>query len=244
LTIKGEVIPRPERLNVLFHDTIGTVQMEQVEFGFERVQPRQHQETEIWIQNFGKEPLQLSVDNPLAFVKVTVPERLEPNYPEKLLVEIDASKVDSTLRGRQAGAFVWKTENATGQTVTQSIPVVANFIDDFGALTPDERKNSPVIQFSAKSLDFGLLKKKRMSRELVITNTGNTALKLHSFIVDDPDVVQVKGLKNNVIQPKGTLKLKIYADPGKVSGDFTTYLNVVCNDPRSPVDYVRIAFQK
>jgi len=244
LTIKGEVIPRPERLNVLFHDTIGTVQLEQVEFEFGEVQPRQSQQTEIWIQNFGKEPLKLTVENVRNYLNVIIPDRLDPDFPDKMTVEVDASKIDSTTRGRKLTTFVWKTESKSGQTITQSIPVIVNFIDDFSSLTLDQKANSPVIQFSTKSLDYGKLKNKRVAKELVITNTGHSALKLHSVTIDNPDIAQITGLKKNVLQPNETQKLKIYVNPKAAQKVFTTYLYVVSNDPRNPVEYVEITFEK
>ncbi|MDR2231755.1 MAG: DUF1573 domain-containing protein [Tannerella sp.] len=244
LTIKGEVIPRPERLNVLFHDTIGSVQMEQVDFEFGNVRPHQTQKTEIWIQNFSKEQLKLSVTNDLKYVNVIVPERLDSDFPEKMIVEVDASKVDSTMRGRKLGAILWKTEDPKGEVITQSIPVNVNFIDDFTFMTPDERANAPVIKFSATSLDYGKLNKKRVAKELVIMNTGKSALKLHSVMIENPEVVQFKGLKKNILQPNESQKLKIYVNPKDVQGNFRTDLCVVSNDPRKPVDYVRIEFEK
>jgi len=78
----------------------------------------------------------------------------------------------------------------------------------------------------------------------VITNTGHSALKLHSVTIDNPDIAQITGLKKNVLQPNETQKPKIYVNPKATQKVFTTYLYVVSNDPRNPVEYVEITFEK
>ena len=244
LTIQGEVIPRPEILNVLFHDTIGTVQMEQAAFHFGRVRPHQVATSEIWIQNFGEELLTLVVENVPDFVEVTIPERLESNFPEKMMVAIDANKVDEQLRGRKLAGFTWKTESASGKTMTQSISVTATFVDDFSGMSPAERADAPVVQLSTPFLDFGKLKNKRVYKELTITNQGKSPLNLQSVTIDDAKVAQITGLKKNTLQPQEAQTIRIYVNPKGVTGTFATDLYVISNDPQTPVQEIQILFEK
>jgi len=244
LTIKGDVIPRPETLNVLFRDTIGTVQTELVNFIFHKVRPHQVLTTDIWIQNFGKDDLTLSIEDIPEFVNITFPTRLESNFPEKLIVELDAGKVDENRRGRELGHFTWRTESASGEIITQSIPVAVNFIDDFSGISAAERENSPSIQLSTPRIDYGKLKNKRVYKELALTNTGKSTLNLHSVTIDDSIVAQITGLKKHELQPGETQKLRIYVNPKNVKSSFLSSLYIISNDPREPVRDIEITFEK
>jgi len=243
-TIKGVVIPKPQILDVLFHDTIGTVQMEQASFHFNTVRPREMKTTEIWIQNYSEEDLRLTVDNIPDFLTVTVPDLLESNYPDRLIVEIHPSKVDENFRGRKFDHFSWTTESVSGEKVTQTIPVSANFIDDFRRITPAERAESPSAQLSAQSLDYGKLKKKRVQKELSISNTGKSALSLHSISIDNTQFIEITGFNKKVLQPDETLKLKVYVNPKDLKGSLTTDLYVITNDPQRPLQEVQLTAEK
>jgi len=243
-TIKGDVIPKPQTLNVLFNDTIGVVQMEQATFDFNAVRPNESQSYEIWIQNFGEEDLNLTVSNIPDYLTVTVPDHLESNFPDRMVVEINTSNVNENLRGRQLTQLSWTTESMSGETVSKTVPVSVNFIDDFRRLTPAEISESPSVQISTNLLDYGNLKKKRVSKELSITNTGKSALHLHSISVDNSKIVEITGLKKQVLQPEETLKLKVFVNPKDIKGSFSTDLFIVSNDPQNPVQAIWITAEK
>ena len=243
-TIKGDVIPKPQTLNVLFKDTIGVVQMEQAAFDFNAVRLNESQSFEIWIQNFGEEDLTLTVSNVPEYLTVTVPDYLESNFPDRMVVEINSSGVSENLKGRQLAQLSWITESKSGEKTSKTIPVSVNFIDDFRRMTPVERTNSPSLQISTKLLDYGKLKKKRVSKELSITNTGKSSLRLHSISVDDAKVAEITGIKKQELQPEETLKLKIFVNPKDFINTFSTDLYIVSNDPQSPVQSIWVTAEK
>ena len=243
-TIKGDVIPTPQTLDVLFNDTIGTVQMEQAAFHFNALRPRETMNTEIWIQNFGEEDLSLTVENIPDFLTVTVPDRLESNYPDRMVVEINNSNTHEDFRGRKYAQLTWTTESATGQKITNSIPVSANYIDDFRRLTPAEKAEGPAVQLSVQTFDFGKLKKKRVSKELSISNTGKSDLTLHSISIDNAKDVEITGFNKKVLKPEETLKLKVFVNPKDLKGALSTVLFIVSNDPQKPVQEIQITAEK
>jgi len=243
-TIQGDVIPKPQTLHVLFKDTIGTVQMEQATFHFNAVRPHETPDTEIWIQNFSQEEIKLTVDNIPDFLNVTVPDRLESNYPDRMTVAIDSSMVDANFRGRKYAQLTWTTESTSGEKTTKTIPVSANFIDDFRRLTPAERAEGPSMQISAKTLEFGKLKKKRVFKELTISNTGQSPLTLHSISIDSSKDTEITGFNKSMLQPDESLKIKIFVNPKDIKGVFSTNLIIVNNDPQRPVQQVRIVAEK
>jgi len=243
LTIVGDVIPKPQTLNVLFHDTIGTVQMERNSFMFYAVRPKEILSTDIWIRNFGEEAVNVAVEDVPEYINVMVPDRLISDYPERMKVELDATKVDPTMRGRLLSHFTWKQIDASGKTITQPIPISVNFIDDFTTMTPAEKADGPSLQFSTSFLEFGKLKKKRVYKELVITNTGKSALYLHSITADNPKAL-ISGFKKKELKPEEMQTLRIYINPKDFKDYLATDLVVVSNDPREPVREVHILAEK
>ena len=244
LTIKGDVIPRPETLNVLFKDTIGSVQMERAVFDFYLVRPNETVATEIWIQNFGEENLNLAIEDVPDFLNVTVPTHLESDFPERMVVEIDTSKVNEHYRGRLTSQFRWTTESASREKTTHIIPVSANFVDDFRRMPSAVRAEGPAVQVSTNILDYGKLKKRRVFKELSLTNTGKSALNLHSISADNSKVTEITGFNKQVLQPEETLKLRVYVNPKDFKDVFSTDLFIISNDPRRPVQAVKIAAEK
>jgi len=242
-TIMGDVIPKPETLDVLFRDTIGNVQMERTGFMFHTVEPNEITDTEIWIRNFGDEVVNIVIENVPEYLNVIVPTRLEKDYPERLKITLDATKVDQHMRGRLLSRFTWKEVSASGKTITQTIPISANFIDSLSALTPAKRAEGPAATFSTTFLEFGKLKKKRVFRELVITNKGKSNLTFHSISTDDPKA-QITGFNKRTLQPEETLSLRIFVNPKNFKDYFATDLVVVSNDPRSPVREIHILAEK
>ena len=244
LTIKGDVIPKPETLHVLFKDTIGTVQMEQSAFDFYSVRPRESNPIEIWIQHFGKEDLSLVVEDVPDFLNVTVPTYLESDFPDRMVVEIDTSKVNENYRGRLVSQFRWTTESATGEKTTHIIPVSVNFVDDFRGMSSALRSEGPDLQISIDVLDFGKLKKKRVYKEISLTNKGKSALNLHSISIDNSKFTEITGFNKQVLQPEETLKLRVFVNPKDIKDTLSTDLFIISNDTRRPVQAVHIAAVK
>jgi hypothetical protein len=243
LTIMGDVISKPQSLNVSFRDSLGTVQLERRNFVFYNVLPQEIIDTEIWIANFGEEAVNVAIEDVPDFIRVTVPDRLESEYPERMNIEIDATKVDKSLRGRQIIQPTWKEIRTSGSTNSYTFSIAVNFIDDFTKLTAEEKANAPAIQLSTPSLEFGKLKKKQVYKDLTIKNTGKSMLHLHSITTDNPKA-RITGFKKNRLKPEETLKLRVYVNPNDYEKKFTTDLVIVCNDPNDPVSEVYILAEK
>lgn len=249
LTIKGDVIPKPQELNAAFNDTIGVVEMELKDFIFYTVRPKEVPKKEIWIQNFSDQDVDLSIEDLPAYIKIELPEKLEPRKPQRLKIIFDGTAIDQ--RGRDFSKFTLKTETASGQIYSGFITVAANLIDDFASLSPTERTNSPVLQISPAIVEFGKLKKsgflgiggKPASKQVAITNEGKSPLILHSISTDDSNV-EVVVLKNNTIQPGETKNIELLIRPKKLKDNLDTELYIISNDARGPVRQVKVTAEK
>lgn len=242
LTIKGDVIPKPRKLNASFRDTIGVVQMEAKDFLFYTMRPQETQAKEIWIQNFSDEDVFLSTANVPAYIKVEAPEKLEPMKPQRFKVSLDGTTINK--KGRLLSEFTLKTKTASGKESDEAISIIAHFIDDFSKLTPTERSNSARVQLSPTLLEFGKLKKRKaVSQSITVTNEGRSPLIIHSATVDDPRV-EVVALKSKTIQPGESMDIEVRILPKKLKGTLDTELHIVCNDTSGPIRQARITAEK
>jgi hypothetical protein len=251
LVIKGEVAPKSRSMAVLFQDTIGTVQVEQHAFSFNAVRPKDQISTEIWIRSFAEENLALTFENVPDYLRIEAPEQLKIGKAERFKVTVDGSKVEK--KGRRTGQFVWKTTGRTsGKVFTQPVSVSVNFVDDFAALTAEEEANSAAIQLSTTLLEYGVLKpkggflglgNKRASRQVTLTNTGKSALTIHSLSSDDVRV-QISGFNGQSLRPGESLRLTVSLNPKNITDDLETTLYILCNDPQGPVRQIKITAQK
>ena len=242
-TILGDVIPKPQALEVLFHDSIGSVQLERTSFMFHTMIPHEIASSEVWIRNFGEEDVNVTIEDAPEYLTITVPSRLESDYPERLKIELDGTKVDEKMRGRVLTHFTWKEVNSSGTTTKKLIPISVNFIDDFTGMNSAEKADGPSVQFSTRFLEYGKLKKKRVYKELAITNVGKSTLNLHSITVDNPNV-QIIGFNKRALQPQETLKVRVYVNPKDFTNYLSTELYVISSDPKEPVREVQISAEK
>lgn len=243
LTIQGDVIPKPKELNAVFNDTIGVIQMEYRDFLFHTIRPKEVSVKEIWIQNISDKDISLAAEDVPAHIKIELPEKLASRKPQRLKITLDGSAIDT--RGRLISKLKLKTKSESGQTETDFITVAANFIDDFGKLTPAERKESPTIELSATLVDFGKLKKrgKAVSQQFTITNEGESPLILHSISADNP-LVETIALKNKTLQPGETTNVQLRISPKKVKSSIDTDVYIICNDARGPVRQIKVTAEK
>ena len=249
LTIKGDVIPKPEKLNTAFNDTIDVVEMELKDFIFYTVRPKEVPTKEIWIQNFSDQDVTLSIEDSPSYIKIELPEKLEPKKPQRLKITFDGAAIDQ--RGRNFSKLKVKTNTTSGQIHSGFITVAANLIDDFASLSATERTNAPVLQISSTIVDFGKLKKsgflgiggKPASKQVTITNEGKSPLILHSISTDDSDV-EIAALKNKTVQPGESINIELLIRPKKLKDNLETELYIISNDARGPVRQVKVTAEK
>lgn len=249
LTIMGDVIPKTTNLLRAFQDTIGTIQLERKEFLFYTVRPEELSKQEIWVQNYSNEDVTLSLEQFPAYLKIEVPDKLEPNKPQRLKMIVDGSKVGR--KGHHSDYFTWKAKSASGNIVKKDVPIVVNLIDDFSKMSPMERTNGAQINLSSTFIEFGKVKKsgflgigsKPAIKQLTITNDGKSPLILHSVSIDN-NQVEITGLRNHMLQPGESVDAEIRIYPKKLKASLDSEICIVCNDARGPVRLVRITAEK
>jgi hypothetical protein len=127
-----------------------------------------------------------------------------------------------------------------------------NLIDDFSRISPDERKNSAIVNFSTNVLNFGKLKQtsgflglgsKKASLPVSIRNTGKSPLILHSVGCDD-ERIQIVGLNKTTLQPDESATFNVVIQPKTVKGTLDTEIYVICNDIQGPVRAIQVVAER
>lgn len=251
LTIAGEVISAPPDLENVFRDTIGTVQTAQTAFMFHTVRPGDIVKQDVWIRNIAESDVTLAFENVPGYLGIEIPSVLKSGKAERIKMTFDANKL-AEKRGRFLDKLTWKATDASGATVTRILPLSMNLVDDFSAMSTEEKGNAPAIRFSTNALNFGKLKKKsgflglgnrQVSQQLTITNAGKTPLTLHSVGCDDQRV-RIAGLNKKTLQADESLVLTVTLQPKTLDGSLVKDIYVVCNDPQGPVREVNVVAER
>lgn len=115
------------------------------------------------------------------------------------------------------------------------IPVSAVLLPDFSGMTEQDKLDAPSIRLSETNLDFSaaLLKKNKVSKDIVVTNTGKSPLQISKLQVFN-SVVGVS-LKKSLLQPGESTKLRVTIRKKSV-GKKKHHLRIlmITNDPMQP----------
>jgi len=204
----------------------------------------------VWIKNFGNEDMALSITDIPPYVTVEAPKELKSGQAERLKVTFNTPAVN--MKGHTMDRLAWQTVSASGNSFVSSIPVSANVIDDFAAMTPEERDNTGSVKLDETVIDFGKIKKSRgflglasnkdVTRQTAVSNTGKSQLTIHSVSCDDPRVSV--GIAKKTLQPGETTMLTVSVKPNNIDSDFFADIIIVSNDFQGPVREIRVLAEK
>ena len=121
------------------------------------------------------------------------------------------------------------------------IPITIVLLPDFSNLTEEERLNLPHIELSTTELDMSaeLAAKTKARKDLTITNTGNSTLKIGKLQVFNSAVSA--DIKSTNIAPGQTVNLRVTVNKKTMlhqRGQMRLLL--LCNDPENPLITVNI----
>ncbi|MDR0938779.1 MAG: DUF1573 domain-containing protein [Mediterranea sp.] len=115
------------------------------------------------------------------------------------------------------------------------LPLSVVLLPDFSNLTPQEKRNAPVIALSEQTINLrqALAKKERARRDITITNVGQSPLVISKLQVFNPAVSV--SLKKATLPPSTSTKLQVTIHKTHAN-DHKGHLRVlmITNDPRQP----------
>lgn len=117
---------------------------------------------------------------------------------------------------------------------------------DFSSLTPEERANAPRLTLQADTITFGPFdKKKQIKKQVVLTNTGKSDLKIYS-VDRSNSLLTSLSMKERTIRPGKKVKMLLTLTPEDIARAATheSSILLMTNDPDHAAQYIYIRVEK
>lgn len=238
LHIKGTVVNDAQQKVAAFTVAKGSWKIKSASFNLGKVYIKnEYVVREFPIMNAGTKPVTYSgkYDGP-AYIRVNVePTVLQPN-------EIGVVRLG--YNGKMRDAYGFQSDNIVMHTDDENQPdksftVYATLEDFFPELTPAELKNSPRLQLSQSTFDFGRVKQNQQTtREITVTNLGQSVLELRSIQGNCSCIVT--SVDKKTLKAGQSATIKIAFNPQDRKGTQQKAVTIYSNDPKEPVQ--RITF--
>ena len=237
LTIKGDVTPKPLKVEDQYpFDMDGlrvktqSVYLNNVEFPTQRVE-------RIEVINTKKEPVALSFKDIPSYITVkAVPATLQAD--EKGTIEVTLDSKNAKEWGNIEPKF---TVVLNGKPVNDNkfkITLFANIVENFSALTAEQRANAPVLNAPA-TVNAGEIKvKSEKALKFTIGNDGKSDLIIRKGSSDNK-AITVHPPKTIKPGKKDDVKFKINTE-NMAPGKFTERIILITNDPNRSINYIQI----
>jgi len=234
LKFTGEVVQEIKDYSKLLPYAIGNIRIDRDEFSFPDVYRGQQPSMTFSIANLS--------DRPYEPVLMHLPPYLKMEAEPKVLLKGKKGTIKLTLDASQLQDFGLTQTSVylsrfSGDKVSEDneIPVSAILLPDFSCMTEKDSLNAPSIHISETNIDLSipLIKKNKVSHDILIANAGKTPLVISKLQVFNSSV-GVR-LKKTVIPPDGMTKLKVTIHKRDV-GNKKHHLRIlmITNDPLRP----------
>lgn len=234
LNLKGEVVRELKDFTRTHPYQIGSIRIDREELDFPDVRMGEKPVMQVGVVNLSEGPYEP--------VLMHLPSFLDMEVKPSVLQQGEKGIITLTLHPERLSDWGLTQSSVylsrfTGDKVgdENEIPVSAILLPDFSLLTESEKQQAPVIRLSAEEVDMSdvLAKKKKARQDIILTNTGHSALQIGKLQVFHP-AVEVS-LKKNVLMPGESTRLRVTVTKraiGKKRGALR--LLMITNDPAHP----------
>lgn len=125
------------------------------------------------------------------------------------------------------------------------VDIIANVTEDFSRLTPQQRKDAPVIGYESRSVDFGDFDASQpISRTFTITNRGKDQLLVRRVYTGDPGISA--SIDKTKIKSGKSATVTVTVDPSALPAEVLNgRISIITNDPANPLLIIRaVGFPK
>jgi hypothetical protein len=192
---------------------------------------------EFAFMNNGKKPVTYldKFEGP-KYIKISVePKTVAPG--ERGIIKL-------SYNGKQRNAYGFQSDQVVIHTDDEDQPekafsIFATLEDYFPTLTPTEAEKAPRIQVSSLAVDFGRIKQSEtVSKELMITNNGKSALTLNSIQSNCTCINTATGKKS--LKAGESTSIKISLNPEDRKGTQQKAITIYSNDPQGSVQRITL----
>lgn len=240
VAIKGNVTPKKIKPVFLYPYSVGTLKMHTKNILYSGIRPNETLGEKIMVRNDGEAPVTIHVGKHPDYFNINAsPATLASGETGEITILLDAH---GAKRLGRISSYIPLTVNTSGSknSAESVFHVSANIIDDFSRMTTAEKANAPLIALSSDLLDYGVLEGKgsKVSLVLDISNNGKSELLIRSIGSDDDRINVIGGRK--AIKPGATTSFKVVVRTKDVKGSLESIINVISNDPDSPVRLIKV----
>jgi hypothetical protein len=230
LTMKGVVLPEVQDYSGNYPYRMGSLLIDKEAVEFDDVNQGDQPQQVIHLMNDGEKEMHPSVMHLPSWLTAQVePERLPPGHAGKITLTLN-TKAIRTLGLTQSNVYI---AQQLGETVSSDneLSVSAVVLPDLKDLAGGQKAFAPKLSLSSPELDLGAFDgKTKKSGEIVITNTGRTALTISALQMFTPGLRVT--LDDREIRAGGSTKLKVTAFRDELSRVRTQpRVLMITNDP-------------
>jgi hypothetical protein len=237
--IKGEVIKRPptEFEKAGYTNGNGMVRIKEPNASHNMMNTETVLDT-FHIRNFWSQPVSFQFEKPNNYISEVYRSfgaELQPGQEGFFVLKFDAGKFGKF--GQQKEAINFKTNDSLEPT--KRIHYAINIKEDFSKLTPKQRKNAPVSNVSATTVNFGDMQKNTNKTETItLTNTGKSTMIIRNLSSSN-SLFRVSSTVKE-IPTGGSAEITIsFKAPGR-SGNQNATIDIITNDPENSVRTINI----
>ena len=234
LKFNGEVVQEIKDFTKTHPYLIGQIRIDKNSLDFPDIQHGEQPVIHIGVVNLS--------DRPYEPVLMHLPPYLKMEAEPKVLLKGKKGTVKLTLDASQLNDYGLTQTSVylsrfSGDKVSEDneIPVSAILLPDFSRMTEKDSLNAPAMHISETDIDLSipLIKKNKVSHDILIANSGKTPLVISKLQVFNSSVGV--SLKKTVLPPDGMTKLKVTIRKRDV-GNKKHHLRIlmITNDPLRP----------
>jgi hypothetical protein len=239
--IKGEVIPKPAKPINQYPVSVGALSMKTKLLNLGDVKKGETKNGELEYANLTKEEhtveLQQNALQECLFNQVNLPT-VKANETGKLLFVFD-TKLTKLYGPVEAKAYII-IDGKKELTDAYELTVKANIVEDFSALTVEQKQQAPIIEVPAEFNAGKAAAGKVIKCNLPIKNTGANPLEIRRIYSTD-NAINAKPAKAIKSGKKGAAVLEINTK-GMEKGSYSREVVIITNDYLNSIKKVKIDF--
>ena len=232
LIIRGEVIPKPSTENNAYPVTMGSLGLKSKVIQMNNVDKGKTQERILAIQNNSKAALKPSIEGLPPYLTANIsPETLNPNQEGKISFSFDSKKCSQW--GPITDDIFVVLNGAKKIAEEYRIMIAANVVEDFGKLTLDQKRKSPILEIQEHTINLGTINiNGTKTANFKANNKGQNNLEIRRIINNNKEL-SVKARKLSVQSGRST-DIQVSLDAkGLVVGEYKKSFTVQTNDPEN-----------
>ncbi len=236
ITIKGEVIPKPVKPVDNYPVKMGDLSLKSKAVNFGKINDHAEKTQEIEYANQTDHEITVDIVPAKGQGKhlqaIVTLATLQPKQTGKIQIVLQTENMN--IYGPQEGSFLMVVNGKQEQKEEFVINVKAEVEEDFSKLTPEDRRNAPILDV-ATAVNMGTIAKGKVGKRTIeLTNVGFNALKIRKVIANGKEL-RASANKTEIKNGKfAQLKIEVMPAEDLKPGNYSRQIVLITNDPAKP----------